>query len=226
MKINDLTLAFWNKKVLDKISLEIKQWEFVFIIWYSWSGKTSLIRSLIWDFKPNFWDIILDSWASLYQNTDRKFLQTYRKMIWVIFQDYKLLESKTVYENVAFAMEVCNYNDKDIISTVPEVLWQVWLLIKKDKYIWELSGWEKQRVAIARALVHNPNIIIWDEPTWNLDPKTALNIMSIFEELNKKWKTIIIATHDKNIVDTYKKRVITFNDKKIVSDILKWDYNL
>lgn len=226
MKINNLTLSFWNKIVLDDINLEITPWEFVFVIWYSWSGKTSLIRSIIWDFKPYSWNIILDGWKDLYWNLHWHFLQNYRKSIWVIFQDYKLLESKTVYENVAFAMEVCNYKDKDIIRVVPEVLEQVGLLVKKDKKISELSGWEKQRVSIARALVHEPNIIIWDEPTWNLDPKTASTIMDIFEELNKKWKTIIIATHDRQIVDTHKKRVISFKDKKVFSDEKKWEYNL
>jgi len=226
MKIENLTLAFWNKKVLDKINLEINTWEFVFVIWTSWSGKTSFIRSLIWDLKPISWDIIMEDNSFLYKHFNEKKLRQYRKKIWVIFQDYKLLESKTVYENVAFAMEVSNYKDKDIIKKVPEVLEQVGLLLKKDKFASELSWWEKQRVSIARALVHNPEIIIWDEPTWNLDPKTALNIMHIFQELNRIGKTIIIATHDKNIVDNYKKRVITFKDKKIWSDEKKWNYNL
>lgn len=226
MKVDNLTLSFWNKIVLDKVNLEIKTWEFVFIIWYSWSWKTSLIRSIIWDFKPSTWDIILDNGSVLYWNYSEKYLRQYRKKIWVIFQDYKLLDSKTVYENVAFAMEVCNYKDKDIIKKVPEVLEQVWLLLKKDKFAWELSGWEKQRVSIARALVHNPEIIIWDEPTWNLDPKTALNVMEIFEELNRLGKTVIIATHDKNIVDNFKKRVISFKDKKVLSDENPWKYNI
>ncbi len=226
MKVDNLTLSFWNKIVLDKVNLEIKTWEFVFIIWYSWSWKTSLIRSIIWDFKPTSWDIILDNGSVLYWNFSEKYLRQYRKKIWVIFQDYKLLDSKTVYENVAFAMEVCNYKDKDIIKKVPEVLEQVWLLLKKDKFAWELSGWEKQRVSIARALVHNPEIIIWDEPTWNLDPKTALNVMEIFEELNRLWKTVIIATHDKNIVDNFKKRVISFKDKKVFSDENPGKYNI
>lgn len=226
MKIDNLTLAFWNKKVIDNINLEIKPGEFVFIIGYSGSWKTSLIRSIIWDFKPISWDIVLDNWALLYSNYSEKFLRQYRKSIWVIFQDYKLLESKTVYENVAFAMEVCNYKDKEIVKKVPEALEQVGLLLKKDKFVSELSGWEKQRVSIARALVHEPKIIIWDEPTWNLDPITALNIMKIFDELNKNWITVIIATHDKNIVDNFKKRVITFKDKKVFSDIEKGSYNL
>lgn len=226
MKIDKLSLSFWNKVVLDKVSLEVKPGEFVFIIGYSGSGKTSLIRSIIGDFKPSSWDIVLDNGGVLYGNFSDKFLRQYRKNIWVIFQDYKLLDSKTVYENVAFAMEVCNYKDKDIIKKVPEVLEQVGLLLKKDKFAWELSGWEKQRVSIARALVHDPDIIIWDEPTGNLDPKTALNIMEIFEELNRLGKTVIIATHDKNIVDTYGKRVISFKDKKVWTDENPGKYNL
>lgn len=226
MKIHNLTLAFGNKNVLEKISLDINPGEFVFVIWSSWSGKTSLIRSLIGDFVPKLWEIVLDNWVSLYDNFTPKVLQNYRKIIWVIFQDYKLLESKTVYENVAFAMEVCNYKDSEIIKVVPEVLEQVGLLTKKDKYVTELSGWEKQRVSIARALVHNPDILIGDEPTGNLDPQTAQTIMDIFVQLNKKGKTVIIATHDKNIVNDMKKRVVTFKDKKIFSDKENWEYNI
>lgn len=226
MKIYNLTLAFGNKNVLENVTLDIKTWEFVFIIWASGSWKTSLIRSLIGDFIPKNGEIVLENGVSLYDNFHQKVLQNYRKMIGVIFQDYKLLESKTVYENVAFAMEVCNYSDREIIKVVPEVLEQVGLLTKKDKYIHELSGWEKQRVSIARALVHNPDIIIWDEPTGNLDPTTAETIMEIFKQLHKAWKTIIIATHDKNIVNHMKQRVISFKDKKVFSDVLNWEYNI
>jgi cell division transport system ATP-binding protein len=166
MKIDNITLAFGNKVVLRDIDLEIKPGEFIFFIGYSWSWKTSLIRSLIWDFKPASWDVILDNNLALYKWMTEETLLNYRRWIWVIFQDYKLLESKKVYENVAFAMEVCWYNDSIIRKKVPEALEKVWLLIKKDKFIFELSWWERQRVAIARALVHDPQIIIWDEPTW------------------------------------------------------------
>lgn len=226
MKVDNLVLSFGNKVVLNNVTLEIKKGEFAFIIGASWSWKTSLIRSIIWDFKPTSWDIILDNGGVLYGNFSEKFLRQYRKKIGVIFQDYKLLESKTVYENVAFAMEVCNYKESDIIKKVPEVLEQVWLLLKKDKFVWELSWGEKQRVSIARALVHDPEIIIWDEPTGNLDPKTALTIMEIFEELHYLGKTIIIATHDQHIVNTYNKRVISFKNKKIFTDENPWKYNL
>lgn len=226
MKIDTLTLSFKNKVVLRDISLEIKPGEFVFFIGYSGSGKTTLIRSLIGDFKPERWDIVLDNGWFLYKNLTEKLLLDYRKSIGVIFQDYKLMESKTVYENVAFAMEVCGYKDAQIAKRIPQTLEQVGLLMKKDTRVQELSWGEKQRVSIARALVHDPSIIIWDEPTGNLDPVTAAEIMEIFDDLNKDGKTIIIATHDKNIVNHMKRRVITFSEKGIMSDIDKGEYNL
>lgn len=226
MRIDNITLSFKNKVVLKDINIDIKSWEFVFMIWYSGSWKTTLIRSLIWDFKPETGDIILDNNLALYRWLTDETLLSYRRDIGVIFQDYKLLESKKVYENVAFAMEVCGYSDEIIRKKVPEALEKVWLLIKKDKFVFELSWWEKQRVAIARALVHDPKIIIWDEPTWNLDPETAKEIMNIFLDLNNEWKTIIMATHDSNIVDALNKRVITFQDRIITSDSFPWKYNL
>lgn len=224
MKIDNITLAFKNKTILKNIDLEIKKWEFVFFIGYSGSWKTSLIRSLIWDFKPVSWDIILDNNMALYKWMTEKTLIEYRRSIWVIFQDYKLLESKKVYENVAFAMEVCWFADSLIRKKVPEALEKVWLLIKKDKFIYELSWWEKQRVAIARALVHDPQIIIWDEPTGNLDPETAKEIMDIFLDINSSWKTVIMATHDDEIVNSLNKRVISFKDKQVFTDDENWKY--
>ena len=226
MKIDKLTLSFQNKVVLRDIDLDIKAWEFVFFIGHSGSGKTTLIRSLIGDFKPERGDIVLDNWWFLYRNLTEKLLLDYRRSIGVIFQDYKLMESKTVYENVAFAMEVCWYKDRQIARRVPQALEQVGLLLKQDTSVMELSGWEKQRVSIARALVHEPSIIIWDEPTWNLDPVTAWEIIDIFIDLNRDGKTVIIATHDSNIVNALKKRVIAFKDKKVVSDTQKGDYSL
>lgn len=226
MRIDNLTLSFNNKIVLKDLNIEINSWEFVFFIGYSGSWKTTLIRSIIWDFKPERWDIILDNNMALYRGFREEILLNYRRSIWVIFQDYKLLESKKVYENVAFAMEVCGYSDTNIAKKVPEALEKVWLLIKKDKFIYELSWWEKQRVAIARALVHDPKIIIWDEPTWNLDPETSREIIDIFLDLNREWKTIIMATHDSSLVNRLKKRVITFDDKKVISDEKVGKYNL
>ncbi len=218
MKISNVTLAFENKIVLRDIDLNIWKWEFIFLIGHSWSGKTTLIRALIGDKEPMVGDIVLDTWMALYKNMNDEILQEYRRKTGVIFQDYKLLESKSIYENVAFAMEVCGYKNDVIRRKVPEALEQVGLLVKKDRFAYEISGWEKQRISIARALVHDPDVIIWDEPTGNLDPETALGVMKIFDDLNKEWKTVIIATHDNNIVNSMKKRVVAFQDKEIISD--------
>lgn len=226
MKLNNLTLSYWNKLVLKDIDLNIDKGEFLFFIGRSGSWKTSLIRTLIGDLKPYSGEIILDNGDDLYSSKENDYLVKYRRKIWIIFQDYKLLSSKTVYENVAFAMEVCGYSDEEIMIRVPQVLDQVDLLIKKDKTIFELSWGEKQRLAIARALVHDPDTIIGDEPTWNLDPKTALQVMRIFEELNKKGKTILIATHDDEIVNKFKKRVVAFADRKIISDEKKGTFSI
>lgn len=226
MKVDNVTLWVKHFLILEDINITIEPGEFVFIIGSSWSGKTSLIRCLIGDFRPYKGDIILHNGMLLYGNRSWKFLQEYRRSIGVIFQDYKLLEWKTVYENVAFAMEVCNYKTSFIRKTVPDILDQVGLLTKRDKYVYQLSWWEKQRVCIARALVHNPQIIFWDEPTWNLDPFASELIMDILETLHKKWKTIIIATHDQNIVNARKKRVIAIKDKKVFRDEKKGTYCL
>ena len=225
MKIENLTIAYDNKNILKNINIEIKEHDFVFLIGNSGSGKTSFIKSLIWDLKPKSGKIITSDWYDIY-NFSSKELTKYRRTIGIVFQDYKLLKSKTVKENVAFAMEVCGYSDKQITQRVPEVLSQVWLLNKKDNFIDTLSGGEAQRIAVARALIHNPDIIIWDEPTGNLDPHNANEIMTILQELNRWWKTIIIATHDDKIVNKLKKRVITFKDWFIFSDINNWNYNL
>lgn len=226
MKIDNLSVSYGNKTALRDVNIEIQPWEFVFIIGYSGSGKTSLIRSIIGDLKPVQGSIFLDNGSWLYNNKSDRFMSEYRRSIGVIFQDYKLLESKKVYENVAFAMEVCGYKEKDIRKKVAEALEQVGLLFKKNKYIYELSGWEKQRVAIARALVHNPKIIIWDEPTGNLDPDTAEEVMDIFDEIHREGITVIMATHDREIVNKYKKRVIAFKDKQVFSDQNPGTYSL
>lgn len=225
MKIENLTLSYSNKNILKDINIEIARKDFVFLIWNSGSGKTSFIKCLIGDLQPKAGKIYDLDGNNIYDYTSKD-LTKFRRSIGVIFQDYKLLKSKTVKENVAFAMEVSGYKDKQITQRVPEVLSQVGLLNKKDNFIDTLSGGEAQRVAIARALIHDPEIIIWDEPTGNLDPHNADEIMNILLELNRAGKTIIIATHDDKIVNKLHKRVITFKDGKVFSDFKEGGYNL
>lgn len=225
MQFDNISLAYGERTILREVSLTIEPWDFVFLIGTSGSWKTSFIRAIIGAIRPTKGHILTNEGMKLKELNDKQLL-TYRRNIGVIFQDFKLLPKKTVRENVAFAMEVCGYDDRAIQKKVPEVLSQVGLLQKKDKYIESLSGGELQRTAIARALIHNPNIIIGDEPTGNLDPKNAEEIMILLEKLNKEGKTIIIATHDDRLVNIQKKRVITFKDWRLFSDIESWTYNL
>jgi cell division transport system ATP-binding protein len=172
---------------------------------------------LIADLKPKSWKFYIAQDKDVYSYSEKELL-TYRRSIGVIFQDYKLLRSKTVRENVAFAMEVSWYKDSYIGEKVPEILSRVGLLNKKDAFVESLSWWEAQRISIARALIHDPDIILWDEPTGNLDPHNAQEIIDLLLELNKQGKTVIIATHDDRIVNRLKKRVITFKNWRITSD--------
>lgn len=217
MHFSHVHLAYKERTILRDIDLDIVPWEFLFLIWASGWGKTSLIKSMIGAMKPRSGHIYDKNKKDIYKkNTDD--LLSYRRSIGVIFQDFKLLPKKTVWENVSFAMEVCGYDKIAIEKRTPEVLSQVWLLQKRHTFIESLSGWELQRTAIARALIHNPDIIIGDEPTGNLDPKNAEEILALLLHLNTLWKTIIIATHDDRMVNTINRRVLAFADGKIVSD--------
>jgi cell division transport system ATP-binding protein len=225
MKFSHVTLSYRERSILKDISLDIQPGEFVFLIGASGSWKTSIIRSMIGAIKPKQWRIYDDTQRDIATLSARELLK-YRRSMWIIFQDFKLLARKTVRENVAFAMEVCWYDRHTIIKRIPEVLSAVGLLEKQWKFVETLSWGEIQRTCIARALIHHPNIIIWDEPTWNLDRKNATEIMLLLDALNKNWKTIIMATHDESIVNSMKKRVIAFKDGIIVSDQQEWTYCL
>lgn len=225
MQYQNITLAYWERSILRDISLTINPGEFVFLIGASGSWKTSFIKSLLWAKKLKKWHILNDNEKDISLLSPKELL-TYRRSLGTIFQDFKLLPRKTVKENVAFAMEVCGYSTQEITRRVPEVLAKVWLLEKKEVFIESLSGGEIQRTCIARALIHDPHIIIWDEPTGNLDRTNAMEIMHLLEELHQSGKTIIMATHDETIVNSMKKRVIAFADGKIVSDTPIWTYCL
>ena len=225
MYFSHVSLAYGERTILKHIDLAIYPWEFVFVIGSSGSGKTSIIRSMIGALAPREWTVQDHISRDIYTLSGRDLL-SYRRKIGVIFQDFKLLPRKTVKENVAFAMEVSGYDRETIHKRVPEVLAQVGLLTKKDAFIEALSGGELQRTAIARALIHHPDIIIADEPTGNLDPKNAEEVIDLLSKLHEEGKTIIIATHDDRLVDSMKKRVVAFSSGKIISDISPGTYCL
>ncbi|GAB0174436.1 MAG: cell division ATP-binding protein FtsE [Candidatus Altimarinota bacterium] len=225
MHFSKTSLAYGNKTILRDLNFTIHPGEFLFFIGASGSGKTSVIKSMIGVLKPKNGAIYDHLGNNIYMLSGSELL-SYRRTIGVIFQDFKLLPRKTVKENVAFAMEVSGYDNATIHKRVPEVLSQVGLLLKKDKFIESLSGGELQRTAIARALIHDPDMIIGDEPTGNLDPKNAEDIINILLKLNEQGKTIVISTHDDRLVNALKKRVIAFGDGKILSDVTHGTYNI
>lgn len=225
MRFENVSVSYGERTVLHNINLSIEPWEFVFLIGSSGSGKTSFIKTILWAKKIKSGKIFDNQWNEISLLSPKQLLQ-YRRNLGIIFQDFKLLPRKTVRENVAFAMEVCGYSQKDIHTHIPEILSQVWLLSKKEKFIEMLSGGEIQRTCIARALIHHPDIIIGDEPTGNLDKHNALEVIHLLEKLNQEWKTIIIATHDAELVNNFKKRVIAFKDGTVFSDTKNGTYCL
>lgn len=207
---------------LNGINVEIKQGEFVFIVGQSGAGKSTFIKLMYREEKPTKGKIIIND-IDLNQMKESR-VPYLRRQIGVIFQDFKLLPKLTVYENVAYALEVIEESPRMIRSRVMEVLDEVGLKNKARMLPAELSGGEQQRVSIARAIVNRPKIVIADEPTGNLDPETSWGIMRTFEEINDKGTTIIMATHSKEIVDSFKKRVIAIEDGVIVRDEQRGEY--
>ena len=207
---------------LNGINLKIEQGEFVFIVGDSGSGKSTLIKLIMKELEPTSGTIIVNG-NNLSRMKHRK-VAMYRRNIGVVFQDFRLLPDRNVYENIAFAMKVVEAPSRQIKSRVLSMLSMVGLLDKYKAYPNELSGGEQQRVAIARALVNRPAILLCDEPTGNLDPETSWDIMRIFSEINESGTTIVMATHDKEIVDNMEKRVIAIEKGSIVRDDLKGVY--
>ena len=207
---------------LNGISLKIKKGEFVFIVGSSGSGKTTLFKLLLKELEPTSGAIFMNN-----QNIGRlkrKRIPKKRRGIGVVFQDFRLLKDRTVFENIAFAMRVVGKSTKVIKESVPQLLNIVGLADKANSYPRELSGGEQQRVALARALANNPPVILADEPTGNLDPKNALEIMKLLEEINMRGTTVIVVTHNKDIVEKMQKRVVTMSNGVIVSDEAKGGY--
>ena len=211
-----------NVTALNNISLDIDAGEFVFIVGASGSGKSTLMKLLMREELATSGEIIVDGKDVV--KLKRKEVPYLRRSLGVIFQDYRLLEDKTVYENVAFAMQVIEAPRRLMQRTVNAVLDIVGLSDKRKHFPDQLSGGEQQRVAIARAIVNDPKIVIADEPTGNLDPVTSRDIMDIFNRINATGTTIVMATHDKNIVDRMRKRVIALVEGRIVRDELRGTY--
>ena len=209
-------------KALSNINLTISKGEFVFLVGPSGAGKSTLMKLILKEEDPTEGKIYLNG-MDITKVKNRK-IPYIRRNVGVVFQDFRLLPNKTVYENVAFAMEIIGAHPKDIRRNVPMVLSMVDLSKKAHCYPDELSGGEHQRVAIARSIVNSPPILIADEPTGNLDPDTAWEIMKVLRDINRRGTTVLMATHAKDIVDIMKKRVIAIDGGKIIRDEEKGVY--
>ena len=211
-----------NVKALSDVSVKINSGDFVFLVGPSGSGKSTFIKMLLKEIEPTMGNItVADRNLS---EIKRNQVPYYRRKIGMVFQDFRLIPTLNVYENVAFAMRVVEASQKEIRKRVPMVLSLVGLSHKYKMFPNELSGGEQQRVSLARAIVNNPSVLIADEPTGNLDPDTAIEIMELLEDINKSGTTIVMATHAKDIVDNMKKRVIAIEKGSIVRDDRKGMY--
>ena len=209
-------------EAVHKANFKIDKGEFVFLVGTSGSGKSTLIKLILKEEEPTRGSIIINGKDTTFLKPKR--VPFLRRSMGVVFQDFRLLPDKTVYENVAFAMYIVKATPRHIRRQVPMVLSLVGLSSKAKMYPNELSGGEQQRVALARALVNNPSMIIADEPTGNLDPETAWDIMNLLNDINLRGTTVVVATHAKDIVDTMKKRVIQIDKGHIVRDDMKGGY--
>ncbi|MBR3833114.1 MAG: cell division ATP-binding protein FtsE [Lachnospiraceae bacterium] len=207
---------------LNDINIHIEKGEFVFIVGTSGSGKTTLMRLILKELEPTSGKIRLDGMD--YSKVKKKHIPKLRRRIGVVFQNFRLLKDRTVYENVAFAQRVIETPTRFIRRQVPAMLTLVGLADKYKSYPKQLSGGEQQRVALARALVNKPEILLCDEPTGNLDPKNSWDIMRLLEDVNSKGTTVVVVTHNKEIVNMMQKRVITLKKGEIISDEQKGGY--
>lgn len=222
--VDNVTKVYDNGSVAIKnLSLNIEKGEFVFVVGSSGSGKSTFIKMLLKEVDPTTGSIHIDG-----QNVTsiaRSEIPYLRRKIGVVFQDFRLLPSKTVYENIAFAMEVVEASPRNIRRAVPAVLALVGLNKKARAYPNQLSGGEQQRVALARAIINKPPILLADEPTGNLDPETAWEIMNLLKDINERGTTVVVASHAKEIVDALKKRVITLQKGIMLRDIKEGGYS-
>lgn len=212
----NVTKAYGKSNALDKVSFKIQPGEFVSVVGRSGAGKSTVVKLLIGEEKPTKGQIFFGSFEV--NKLLPKELPEFRRHIGVIFQDFRLLAGKTVFENVAFALEVAGRSERDIMEFVPQVLDMVGLKEKAVRFPAELSGGERQRVAIARAMINHPDVLIADEPTGNLDPANTWEVVKLLLKINELGSTVILATHDKEVVNTIGQRVITLEDGALVKD--------
>ena len=211
-----------GQPALNDVSLNIEKGEFVFVVGNSGSGKSTMIKLLLKELEPTSGKIVVND-QDLSKLKRRK-IPKYRRGVGVVFQDFRLLKDRNVYENVAFAQRVIERPNRVIKKRVPEILTLVGLAEKYKSFPRELSGGEPIRISIARALVNRPNILLADEPTGNLDPKTSLEIMRLLEEINERGTTVLVVTHNREIVNTFRKRVITMRKGVVISDEQEGEY--
>ncbi len=217
ISIRNVSLIYPNGvRALDNVSLEIGKGDFVFLVGHSGTGKSSLLRLLYKETVPTSGEITVD--GIRVDRLKRGRIPALRRHLGVVFQDFKLLAEKTVWENVAFAMQVTGAHSKEIMREVPRALDLVGLSHKSRMFPGELSGGEQQRTAIARALVNHPKLLLCDEPTGNLDPSNTTEIMELLLRINLKGTTVVVATHNQAVVDRMRRRVVRLEDGKIVTD--------
>ena len=217
IRFENVTKNYTNGvEALKNINIEIEEGEFVFIVGDSGSGKSTLIKLLLKELEPSEGRIEVD--GLVLNKMKRRYVPMYRRKIGCVFQEFRLLKDRNVYENVAFAQRVVATPSKSIRKDVPKILSMVGLAEKYRSLPKQLSGGEQQRVALARALVNKPSIILADEPTGNLDPKNSREIMKLLTEINEKGTTVVVVTHDREMVNLMKKRVIALKKGVIISD--------
>ena len=216
--LKDVTMRYRSSGTLaaNDLSLDIDEGEFVFLVGPSGSGKTTIIKLLTGEVRADSGELEVNGFNL--RRIRRRKLPRLRRTLGVIFQDFRLIDDKTVYENVAFAMHVVGARRREIRERVPYVLKLVGLEGREKRLPQELSGGEQQRVAVARALVNSPRLIIADEPTGNLDPAKSLELMLLLQKINDLGTTVLVVTHEKELVNAFSKRVISLEDGRVVSD--------
>ncbi len=225
ISINNVSKIYPNGTVaLNGINIEIHKGEFVFFVGSSGAGKSTLVKMLLKEENPTSGSISVD--GVVINSLKRRQVPYYRRKLGVVFQDFRLLPDKTVAENIAFAMHVVEASRREIARQVPRVLSVVGLGDKANVFPGQLSGGEQQRVSLARAIVNNPSLLIADEPTGNLDPDTAWEIMKLLKEINQRGTTIIMATHARDIVNYMRQRVVTLERGRIVRDQERGGYGI